>query len=205
MSAFFSAILGASLTLLANTLLRMWQYRRDVWVQRVEKLCDLVDKAADLSAPYWLEEERHDTISARPTDRVRREAQILGLDIRILGYLDTLQPRLGPRCGSTVSEAAANFHEALTGGSFQSRTAEVDEERSRRVETTAGELLVSLRSAVDEATSVTGTIAHGRRTLLPALKKLQVRAQNAGGWIAVKGKAAMSRLSTANSQKGSDR
>jgi hypothetical protein len=143
----------------------MWQYRRDTWVQRVEKLCDLVDKATELSSPYWLDEESHTTLtSRRDPERVRREAQILGLDIRILGYLDTLSPRLDLSDARLVSEAASDFHEAITGGAFQSRTALSDESRARRVETASGELLVALRSSVDSATSFTGSARFCGRT-----------------------------------------
>jgi len=142
--------------------------------QHIDKVCDLVDKVADLSCQYWL---KADAITATIEPRSRKiislEAQIQGLQDRCTGYLDILCPRFDPESIDDVLSATAEFCEALTGGNFNSRRTEISPQQARQVHSSASALVVCLRKSMEDATSFTGTYKYFTRELAALFKKFK--------------------------------
>jgi hypothetical protein len=89
-------LVGAIIGFASAFLLRSWQYRRDVWLKRVEGLCAVLDLAAQSGTEYWIAGRadqgngvHKDSSSEAKSDQT--EARIIGLQGRVDGMFASLE------------------------------------------------------------------------------------------------------------------
>jgi hypothetical protein len=147
MAAVFIAILGAALALLGGGTLKAWQYGWDTWLSRVDKLCDLIESAAEKSASYWLDADE-DGVPRKGVhpSRLKTEAEILGLITKITGICETVCLDFTVAQQKIAEDALASFLSAMTGDSFKSSVPIFSPDNARLVHSTAGDLIVVLRT-----------------------------------------------------------
>lgn len=143
MTLFVGAIIGASVTALTNYLLRLWQYKRDNWLRRVDWFCETVEKTADLATEYWCfvdSETNSDTIKAH---------KLLGLQNRLDGLITTLSWLLPEQESEKISSLMVIFRDTITGGEFLSENRSADTDRVRDLQVAASELIINIRKSAD--------------------------------------------------------
>lgn len=139
-----SLLLGALIGFASAFLLRSWQYRRDVWLKRVENLCSTVDLAAQSSTEYWT--TRDDEAASSDTTKTDiAEARILGLQTRIDGMVSALE--LDEPDKERILLLLGDLRDCLTGGSFAGSRRRQDLERARLVQMFASDLIVTVWAA----------------------------------------------------------
>lgn len=139
-----SLFLGALIGFASAFLLRSWQYRRDVWLKRVENLCSTVDLAAQSSTEYWT--ARDDDAALSDTTKTDiAEARILGLQTRIDGMVSALE--LDEPDKARILFLLGDLRDCLTGGSFAGAQRRRDLERARLVQMFASDLIVAVWAA----------------------------------------------------------
>ncbi|HEX5516360.1 MAG TPA: hypothetical protein VFX32_02065 [Pseudolabrys sp.] len=125
-------LVGAIVGFLSAFLLRSWQYRRDLWLKRIEGLCTALDAAAEASTKYWIGADA--PASAAPA------ARILGLQARIDSMFADLELNNEPKLIPTLND----FRDSSTGGNFESIPFEADHDRARLVQIYASELISAI-------------------------------------------------------------
>lgn len=128
-------VVGAIIGFLSAFLLRSWQYRRDLWLKRIEGLCTTLDAAAEASTKYWIGADAPS--SAAPASR------ILGLQTRIDAMFADLELDNEPRLVLTLND----FRDSSTGGNFESAVFAADHDRARLVQIYASELISAIWEA----------------------------------------------------------
>ncbi len=159
-------LLGALAGFAGTATLRWWQYRRDLWLARVERFCADVDKAAEVATEYWLKakspaapdlsDEDEALISALDV----HEARIIGLQIRVDGGLLCFADRLCKTDKEKLVEKANDFTLALTGGMFGSVARPADPDRARLIQMFASEMTLDARTYAYKALEAWHTFRH---------------------------------------------
>jgi hypothetical protein len=139
----FSVIVGAFLGISLNFLLRLWQYKRDNWLNRIDWFCETLEQAADLATEYWCE------LGKETTEDDTRAHRLIGLQTRLDGLLATLSERFDNKDREMISELMVQVRDALTGGSFMSESATKDVNRARDAQVSVSDLIIAVRIAAD--------------------------------------------------------
>lgn len=152
-------LVGAALGFLSALSIRHWQYRRDLWLDRVKQFCNGVDEAAKAGVSYWLK-ARGTGKNAEQSDL--NEALIMGLQTRLDGFFVSL----GFDELENLELRMSDFRGSLTGGDFAGAQRASDPDRARLLQMYASDLIVDAWLAAYEQTGlwayVTGMI---RRTM----------------------------------------
>jgi|GEM_PF-6783332 len=153
---FSSLIAGAVGGILTSGTVRWWQYRRDLWLGRVERLCEVVEKAADSATIYWLTEPGKDKDHAFK----KMEAGLLGQQNKFDRLLTSVQERWRKADQDEIFRLSASFQDGLNGGTFAGERKQIDDKRARAVQFDASELVVVIRIASDRSLTLWETIWH---------------------------------------------
>lgn len=148
-SILVGAIIGAAFSSFTNLILRLWQYKRDNWLKRVDWFCDTLEEAADLGTEYWCLRG-----SDPEKDSVRAHC-ILGLQTRLDGLLATLSDHFSNDDCKSIHSLMAEVRDALTGGGFMSSDGKQDPDRARGVQATISDLMIAVRRAADASVAPT--------------------------------------------------
>jgi hypothetical protein len=127
-------VVGALIGFFSAFLLRSWQYRRDLWLKRIDVLCTALDAAAEASTKYWIGEK--DAAGAAAS-------RILGLQARVDAMFASLQLDTEPQ----IVQCMNDFRDSSTGGNFESATFVADHDRARLVQIYASELIAAIWDA----------------------------------------------------------
>ncbi len=153
---------GAVLGLASAGGLRWWQYRRDLWLARVEGFCKAVEEAADQASDYWLKEKKSKKLRGTGEDDRQKirvsELKLIGLQVKIDGLFASVEERILNSDRDKIYQLLNGFSEALTGGDFGVVTRDEDESRARLCQTYASEIVVLARTSSDRALNISGTI-----------------------------------------------
>ncbi|MBP0581473.1 hypothetical protein J8I29_19245 [Labrys sp. LIt4] len=172
MQAFFVAILTAVLTLAGGTVLRWWQYGRDAWNDRVNRVCALIDDYVAKSSEYWLLDLPIDTQQTpRPVERLRAEAELIGLGLQLEGLIQTLCSRFSSENQIKIWSRFTRLEEAIQGGDFQTVKVKFEPDRVRQVHSAGAQLIVIIRSSVDDALTVKAAASNFRDALAGHCRK----------------------------------
>jgi hypothetical protein len=140
-------LVGAIIGFASAFLLRSWQYRRDVWLKRVEGLCAVLDLAAQSGTEYWIAGRAEqgngvhkDSSSEAKSDQT--EARIIGLQGRVDGMFASLE--LDETNDEDLQRLLSDFRDSLTGGCFGGATRDSDPDRARLVQMYASDLIVAV-------------------------------------------------------------
>lgn len=135
--------------------LRWWQYKRDLWLSRVERFCVDIDKAADVATEYWLKSKAPAEIDDDDAGVISaldvHEARIIGLQIRMDGGLVTFSERLCRDDQRALEQLSNDFTSAMTGGDFGALARPPDPDRARLVQMYASELALEARRSAARA------------------------------------------------------
>jgi len=152
------ALLSAALTLFGTAVLRWWQYGRDAWNGRVDRVCSLVEIYIAKASEYWLLDipldKTVDGGDRRSITRLTSEAEIIGLGLQLRGLVETLSNRLTVTGEERISQALLALEEASQGGNFQSNAVSFDPNRARLIHSEGAKLIVAVRGAVDDAWAI---------------------------------------------------
>ena len=118
----------------------------------VQRLLDTLDRAAERGSEYWLRQDQDESRGAAERD----EAQIVGLLIRLDGFLEAFAGRLLEVDLKLIDDKMNELTTALTGGDFGVRGRPRDFDRARLVHMAASELMVVIPAAVDRALTMGG-------------------------------------------------
>ena len=154
-----AAGVGAALALSSAYTLRVWQYKRDALLSKIERLCALVEAQADLSTQYWLIRSTAET----EIELKALEARIIGKQAQIDGYYELAKARLLHPDRETIEHILVDLSNSATGGQFSVARRNPDFERASRVQSTAADFVVELRRSALEAFTLIGTVTYHTR------------------------------------------
>ena len=153
---------GAVLGFATTGGLRWWQYRRDLWLARVEGFCKAVEEAADQASDYWLKSKKAKKLKDNDAEERRKirvaEVKLIGLQIKIDGLFVSIENRLLNKDQERIQSLLNDLTEALTGGDFEVMVRSRDEDRARLCQSCASEIVVLARTSSDRALNFAGTI-----------------------------------------------
>ena len=152
---FSSFVFGLIAGFLSSFGLRLWQYHRDHWLKRVDWFCERLEQTAVLATDYWCDiGTSADAKNPENTSLAKkREAQILGLQIRLDGLVESFINNFDYSHQISIRKMMVNWNSALTGGDFMSLAAKQDIERTREIQSICSDLFVEVRKASDKANS----------------------------------------------------
>jgi hypothetical protein len=171
-------LVGAIIGFASAFLLRSWQYRRDVWLKRVEGLCAVLDLAAQSGTEYWIAGRAEqgngvhkDSSSEAKSDQT--EARIIGLQGRVDGMFASLE--LDETNDEDLQRLLSDFRDSLTGGCFGGATRDSDPDRARLVQMYASDLIVAVWAS-----------AYSHLSYLSLMRRRAQDATWACNWLAAK-------------------
>ena len=130
------AILAA---FLGGYVVSRWKARGDYVERRLDELCDVIGKTADLTSEYW--QSNQNTTSALS------EAKIGAGLRRISGLRVALENLLSKQSGAELRSAEQAFFREATGGDFGVHNRVADRQRVISVQHAGAEFIVSIRTA----------------------------------------------------------
>jgi hypothetical protein len=152
-------LLSAVFAFVANAGLRWWQYRRDLWIARVEKYCEAVQAAADCATEYWSVKKsaKHDDEKFW-SELLIKEARLFGLQLRIDELRVSFQGRLSEQASAELIDFSAKLNDALTGGDWLEPIRAADSVRALAAQEYASVVIVRARTGTATAFSAAGTL-----------------------------------------------
>lgn len=151
-------LVGAALGFFGNGFIRWWQYRRDLWLNSVERLCDTIDQLSSAAVTYWLTEpiRRGETDKKEESAYNKNEILMLGAQTYMDGLLANMVVELSLRDQQILQTQCSVFADAALGGSFGSASRFSDYNRARAIQTIASETTLQIRQAAERAMTVSG-------------------------------------------------
>lgn len=154
-----AALAGAALGFSSAFSLRLWQYRRDAWLVKLDRLCAMVELQANAATEYWL--VRH--TAAVENDLKQAEAKIMGMQALIDGYYEMVRERLLLPHQENIERLLGDFVDAVSGGQFGVSHRGPDFDRAAIVQSTAADLIVMVRRSTVDSLSLIGAITYATR------------------------------------------
>lgn len=156
-------VVGAVLGFASAGSLRWWQYRRELWLARVEQFCGDVEAAAELATIYWLKEKQKQRHPGEVDEEARRlrqnlvesEHRMLGKQIKIDGLFASFVDRLDEADADELRITLEGFTAVLT-SAFNTAERPARAEEARLAQTLASDLIVTARSAAYRAVAFPG-------------------------------------------------
>jgi len=172
----FSVLLvSAIFAFVANAVLRWWQYKRDLWIARLEKYCEAVQSAADCATEDWSVKK---SASLKQQDAklwaevLIKEARLFGLQSRIDGLRVSFERRLSREASAQLVDLSAKLNDALTGGDWHEPIRAANPVRALEAQQYASAVIVSARNGMATAFSAGGTLEWFLRKEFGAIERI---------------------------------
>lgn len=159
-NAFWVALVAGAIAIGGNLFLRVWQYRREHWIARADKVLELVEKISETASDHWSARSRKDPDYAEQDQR-KDEAKLIGQMMLLDGFFLAINPYWDEVEQRELQTRLSAFQEALAGDEFQSLqqlSVEKSAKRVRLINARAADLTIAICATVDDA--VRSTLWH---------------------------------------------